>query len=178
MTSINENQPEHNREDKRASDAVKKIRSIVNVAQSCFFCTKVPTSHTNGARPMSVRKIDDEGNLWFLSASDSHLNKELSFDPEVKLYFQGSAHSDFLELNGTATISVEQAMIDELWEPTIKNWFTEGKEDPRITVIKVVPSSGYYWDTKHGNLVAGIKIMIGAVVGKTFDDSIEGRVIV
>ena len=28
--------------------------------------------------------------------------------------------------------------------------------DPRITVIKVTPSDGYYWDTKHGNAVAGI----------------------
>ena len=27
-------------------------------------------------------------------------------------------------------------------------WFTEGVRDPRITVIKVTPEDGYYWDTK------------------------------
>jgi general stress protein 26 len=56
----------------------------------------------------------------------------------------------------------------------LKTWFTQGIDDPRITVIKVVPSEGYYWDTKHGNLVAGIKMMLGAMLGKTLDDSIEG----
>jgi hypothetical protein len=43
-------------------------------------------------------------------------------------------------------------------------------------VIKVIPDNGYYWDTKHGNVMAAVKIMFGAMVGKTFDDSIEGRV--
>jgi hypothetical protein len=33
---------------------------------------------------------------------------------------------------------------------------------------------GYYWDTKHGTAVAGIKMLIGATIGKTMDDSIEG----
>ncbi len=47
-------------------------------------------------------------------------------------------------------------------------------DDPRITVIKVQPNDGYYWDTKHGMAVAGIKMMIGAALGKTLDDSIEG----
>jgi hypothetical protein len=48
-------------------------------------------------------------------------------------------------------------------------------DDPRITVIKVVPSEGYYWDNKHGNAVAGVKMMIGAMIGKTLDDSVEGK---
>ena len=124
---------------------------------------------------MSVQQVDDEGNLWFLSANDSHQNKELALDPSVKLYFQGSAHSDFLQLTGRATISTDRAKIKELWEPIIKTWFTEGVEDPRITVIKVTPTEGYYWDTKHGNAVAGIKMLIGATLGKTLDDSIEGK---
>ena len=48
-------------------------------------------------------------------------------------------------------------------------------DDPRITVIKVTPSEGYYWDNKHGNAEAGPKMMIGAMIGKTLDDSIEGK---
>jgi hypothetical protein len=33
---------------------------------------------------------------------------------------------------------------------------------------------GYYWDNKHGNAVAFAKITLGAMLGKTLDDSIEG----
>jgi general stress protein 26 len=176
MDSINRNQPEENHKDLSAQEAVEKIKHLVKKASSCFFCTGIATSGSNAARPMSVQQVDEAGNLWFLSADDSHKNLELAADPTVKLYFQGSPHSDFLYLTGTATVSRDKAKIEELWEPVIKTWFTEGKDDPRITVIKVTPTEGYYWDTKHGNAVAGIKMLIGAAIGKTLDDSIEGKV--
>jgi general stress protein 26 len=83
-----------------------------------------------------------------------------------------------LELSGHATISTDKAKIKELWEPILKTWFTGGLDDPRITVIKVEPSVGYYWDNKHGNAIAGIKMMAGAIVGKTLDDSIQGKLAV
>ncbi len=127
---------------------------------------------------MSVQQVDEEGNLWFLSADDSHKNRELEQDPSVELSFQRSAHSGFLHLRGRATISRDRAKIEELWEPLAKVWFTEGVEDPRITVIQVAPSEGYYWDTKHGAAVAGVKMLIGAATGRTLDDSIEGQLAV
>jgi len=174
MDSINRNQSEDNRADLSGKDAIKKIKELIAEAKTCFFCTTVATNGSSAARPMAVQEVDDQGNLWFLSADDSHKNQELALDPSVRLFFQGSAHSDFLLLNGTATLSRDQARIEELWKPVMKTWFTEGEEDPRIVVIKVAPTEGYYWDTKHGAAVAGIKMLIGAALGRTMDDSIEG----
>lgn len=176
MDSINRRQPENNHADLFGPNAIGKMKDLIDKAKSCFFCCAVATGESNGSRPMSVQKVDDEGNLWFLSAVDSHKNQELARDARVTLYFQGSAHSDFLMLVGTATISQDKAMIKELWEPVIKTWFTEGVDDPRITVIKFTPREGYYWDTKHGMAIAGIKMVLGAITGTTLDDSIEGTV--
>ncbi len=178
MNSINQNQPEENRADLRGADAIAKIKELVDKAQTCFFCTTPAGSESSGARPMSVQQVDDAGHLWFLSADDSHKNAELARDSAVRLFFQGSAHSDFLMLSGTATVSRDKAKIQELWEPIIKTWFTGGVDDPRITVIEVAPADGYYWDTKHAYPIAGIKMLIGAAIGKTLDDSIEGTLAV
>jgi general stress protein 26 len=175
MDSINQQQPEHNRADLSGAKAVEKMKELVDKAETCFFCTAVTADGSIAARPMSVQEVDDHGNLWFLSADDSHKNEELARDPSVRLFFQASAHSGFLTLAGTANVSRDKARIKELWEPIVKTWFTEGKDDPRITVIKVAPTEGYYWDTKHGAAVAGAKMLIGAAIGKTLDDSIEGR---
>jgi general stress protein 26 len=123
---------------------------------------------------MSVQKVDDRGRLWFLSANDSRKNAELKTDSSVQLFFQGSAHSDFLQLYGNAVVTTDKAKIKELWEPILKTWFTEGVDDPRITVIEVRPSEGYYWDTKHNRMVAFAKMAVGAMTGKTLDDSVEG----
>ncbi|HVK03750.1 MAG TPA: pyridoxamine 5'-phosphate oxidase family protein [Armatimonadaceae bacterium] len=177
MDSINANQPEDNRDDLSGEAAVRRIQDTVRRAPTCFFCTAGhPGEGSDGARPMNVRTVDDRGDLWFLSASDSHKNREIARDPNVTLFFQGSDHSDFLHLRGRAEISTDRAKIKELWEPIIKTWFTEGVDDPRITVIRVAPTEGYYWDNKHGNVIAGIKMLFGAAIGKTLDDSIEGRV--
>ena len=176
MDSINARQSEPNRENLSGDKAVERIREVVEKSATCFFCTAVSSGGSGAARPMSVQEVDDDGDLWFLSASDSHKNAEIAKRPDVRLFFQGSEHSGFLTLTGTASISRDKKKIQELWEPVIKTWFTGGVDDPRITVIRVRPSGGYYWDNKHGNAVAGIKMLIGAAIGKTLDDSIEGTV--
>ncbi|HWV71304.1 MAG TPA: pyridoxamine 5'-phosphate oxidase family protein [Pseudosphingobacterium sp.] len=176
MDSINKQQEEENIKNLQGKEAIEKVKELVNMSEACFFCTDlnkvgVPLS----IRPMSVQKVDDEGNLWFLSAKDSHKNEELSNDPFVHLLFQGSAHSDFLNIYGLASISDDKEKIDELWVPILKTWFTEGKDDPRITVIKVEPTEAYYWDNKHGNAIAFVKQSVGSILGKTMDDSVEGK---
>ena len=174
MDSINKEQPEDNYQELYGAEAKERIKEMAD-GKSCFFCTKITTGAPFATRPMSVQKVDDDGNFWFLSANDSHKNQELESDPAVHLLFQGSDYSDFLSIYGEATITEDKQIIKDLWEPTLKVWFTEGIDDPRISAIKVVPGEGYYWDNKHGNAVAFVKMVAGAIVGKTMDDSIEGK---
>lgn len=175
MDSINKQQPEDNFADLSGAPAVKKLAELVKEAETCFFCTEGGMGGSGGVRPMSVQQVDEQGNLWFLSASDSYKNREIAANPSVKLFFQGSKHAEFLSLEGQASISRDKAKIKKLWNFILKTWFTEGEDDPRITVIKVAPSHGYYWDNKHGSAIAGAKMLIGAAIGKTLDDSIEGN---
>ena len=175
MDSINKNQPEDNFQDLHGEEAKKKIKELTDKSDICFFCTNIKSGEPFATRPMAMQKYDSEGNLWFLSANDSHKNKEIGKDPMVQLLFQGSSYSDFLQLYGIAIISEDRARIKQLWKPILKTWFTEGVDDPRISVIKVEPVEGYYWDTKHNMMIGMIKRLAGAVMGKTLDDSIEGR---
>jgi general stress protein 26 len=174
MDSINKQQIESNHQFLEGKAAIDKIRELTEKASTCFFCTNIRTGQPFETRPMVMQKLDEEGNLLFLSAKDSFKNLELEQDPYVQLLFQGSDYSDFLQLYGKARISDDQALIDELWNPMLKTWFTEGKDDPRISVITVKPEEGYYWDTKNNMVVGLMKRLAGAVMGKTMDDSIEG----
>ena len=175
MDSINKQQQEHYMESLSGTEAAAKIKELAENAQTCFFCTDIKNGKPFSVRPMSAQKVDDQGNIWFLSADDSHKNEQLQSDSNVQLLFQGTQHSDFMTLYGQASISKDKEKIKELWQPLVKVWFTEGQDDPRITVIKVAPTEGYYWDTKHGRIVAFAKMIAGAVTGQTLDDSIEGR---
>jgi general stress protein 26 len=175
MDSINKQQPEDNFKNLEGNEAWAKAKEIAEAAKTCFFCSNIKTGLPFSTRPMSFQKFDDNGDIWFLSSVDSHKNNEIGSEPLVQLLFQESKHSGFLTLYGTAEVSQDKQKIEELWEPLVKTWFTEGKDDPRIRVIKVSPTQGYYWDNKHGDAVAFVKMAAGAILGKTFDDSIEGK---
>ncbi len=174
MNSINKQQPEDNYEALFGDEAIKKMQDLAGKASTCFFCTDIQAGKAFEARPMTVQKVDDNGIFWFLSARDSHVNADIEKDSKVQLLFQGSSYSDFLTVYGSSSISQEKEKIKELWEPMIKTWFTEGVDDPRITVIKFMPEDGYYWDTKHNMAIGLLKRAAGAILGKTLDDSIEG----
>lgn len=176
MDSINRNQPEENYENLAGKEGIEKIKALIKKSSTCFFCSNIKTNESFDTRPMSVQKTDDEGNLWFLSAADSKKNAEITKDPFVQLLFKGSDYADFLSIYGKAVITTDKAIIKELWHPILKTWFTEGENDPRITVIKVIPTEGYYWDIKHNMAVGLIKKLVGAAIGKTMDDSIEGKI--
>jgi general stress protein 26 len=80
-----------------------------------------------------------------------------------------------LSVYGIAEISEDREKIEELWSPLMKTWFQEGKDDPRISIIKVTPTQSYYWDNKHGDTIAFLKMAVSVVAGKTLDDSVEGK---
>ncbi len=175
MDSINKQQPEENYEDLQGGKAIRKIKELTDKASTCFFCTNIRMGKPFATRPMSVQQFDEHGNFWFLSSNDSHKNDEIAAEQSVQLLFQGSDYTDFLHIYGKATISEDKQKIKELWQPILKVWFTEGIDDPRISVIKVEPLEGYYWDTKNNAVIGMIKRAAGAIVGKTIDDSIEGK---
>lgn len=79
-----------------------------------------------------------------------------------------------MALIGEARIGTNPEKIKELWNPMLKIWF-DGPEDPNVTLIRVTPTDGFYWDTKSGKMIQMVKMLAGMVTGKKLDDSIEGK---
>ena len=157
------------------AEALEKMRHLATKAENCFFCTNIKTGLPLSVRPMSVLQVDDEGNLWFMSMKDSHKNIEIDADPFTHLFFQEGKNSGFLNIYGITEVVVDQEKIDQLWDPILKVWFQGGKDDANITLLKVVPTNVYYWDNKHGDMVAFAKMAASVITGKTMDDSVEGN---
>lgn len=155
---------------------IAKLKELAEDIKICMFCTELAHLPIN-SRPMAVQQVDDQGNIWFISSSESNKNFEILEDDRVQLFFSKIADSHYLSVFGNATIYKDQEKIEKLWNPIAKAWFEEGKKDPKVTVIKVSPSDAYYWDTKDGKLVAFAKWATAALTGKGTDDGgIEGNI--
>ena len=146
-------------------DAIDKLKSLVDDIMICLFCTDLKTDDGSTCRPMSAIKVCDQGNLWFFSEKSSDKNKAIAADKDVQLFFSHPGKSSYLVVNGDAEIILDKAKIEELWSPIAKIWFKEGKNDPNISVIKVTPSSAYYWDTDGNQMINFLKIIASVVTG-------------
>lgn len=154
--------------------AIEKIKDLVKDITFCMFCTSV-TDMPFKTRPMATLDVDDKGNLWFFSSKDSNKNDEVKTDDHVQLIYAKGSDSHFLTISGKAEIIKDRQKVDELWNSLVKAWFPGGKDDPDISLIKIIPYEAYYWDTVHGKMVSLLKIATSAVSGKTMDDGVEGE---
>lgn len=158
-------------------NAINKMKEIAASVNTCMFCTKLSGTPFN-ARPMSVGKVDDEGKFWFMSSAESNKNMEIQQNDAVQLIFSDPSSSRYMSVFGEADIFTDKKSIDETWTPVANAWFTEGKETPDLTVIKVHPYHAHYWDTKDSKMITLLKIAAAAIAGKPFDDGVEGELTV
>ncbi|MBK7885272.1 MAG: pyridoxamine 5'-phosphate oxidase family protein [Chitinophagaceae bacterium] len=153
------------------NEAVKKLKELAD-GKMCMFCTHDGKQIVS--RPMSTSQVEDDGTIWFFSNKESLKNMQLKEDNQIYLMYADTAKQHYLSLTGIANILIDKNKIDELWNPIIKAWFEEGKDDPDITLIKVQPENAHYWDTKNGKLISNIKIAVAALTGYSMDGSVEG----
>jgi general stress protein 26 len=156
------------------TEAIEKIRDLATKNGGiCMFVTAL-NKRPQSARPMSGQDVDEHGNIWFFSEKSSDKNQEIKANPEVQLFYANHGSSEYLSVYGEAEIVYDKVLIEKYWTPIAKAWFTEGKDDPEISLIKVKTIDAYYWDTKSNKLVSLIKIAASVVSGKTMDGGVEG----
>ena len=153
--------------------AIEKIKEIAETAGTCFFTTNI--KHESRSRPMALQDVDEKGGHWFLSDINSVKNKDISDDSSVELYFMNNSKYEYLFIKGKAEISQNKELIEKYWTNFANAWF-DGKDDPNVSVIKVTPTSGYYYETKENKLVAMSKMLFAAVTGSSIEDGgVEGE---
>lgn len=157
------------------AEANKKIKELAEKTDVCLFTTDLSNPPLS-TRPMSTRAVDEEGNIWFFSREGSNKNREIEKDNRVQLFYSNNTGAEYLAIYGKAIISKDSAKAKELWSAIAKTWFEKGVDDPELTLIKVVPEDGHYWDTKDGKIVSLFKMVAGAIVGKELAQGVEGDI--
>ncbi len=155
------------------TEAIEKLKEYTE-DKVCMMCTYA-SEYDMQTRPMSTNRTDFEGNIYFLSDAESEHNDQLKLRDDIDLIYSEPSKLKFCTVRGKAEILRNQVLINELWNPIANNWF-DGKEDPRVTIIKVAPIKAHYWDTKSNKFVSFLKMAAGALTGTNMDDGIQGDI--
>ena len=158
-----------------STEAIDKLKSLVDEINICLFCTNLKTDDGATCRPMGAQKVCDKGNIWFFSEKNSEKNMEIAQDKNVQLFFSHPGKSSYLVVNGEAEIIFDREKTEELWSPIVKTWFKEGKDDPNISIIKVNPTSAYYWDTDGNRMINFLKMIASVATGTNLVTGNEGE---
>jgi general stress protein 26 len=105
------------------------------------------------SRPLQTLKLDDNGELIFFTAADSHKVDELTRESGVNLAYADPGEQRYVSVRGRARMDRDEATIDELWSPAQKIFFPDGKGDPNLMVLRVRVQDASYWEAA-GNFIA------------------------
>ncbi len=147
-----------------SSEATMKIWDLIRGVKIAMLTT-VTFDDNLHSRPMATQEAEFDGSLWFLTRQQSGKVDEIEHGSQVSLtYVNNDAHA-FVALAGRAELSKDREKIHQLWKPTHAIWFPQGKDDPDITVIKVVVEEAEYWESP-GNALVRSYHLLKAIVTK------------
>ena len=129
--------------------------------------TTVDESGDLHSRPMSLNgDVDDNGNLWFFTSSNSHKASEIEETPNVNVSFIDTDQQHYVSISGAAELVRDKQKIKELWKPVLKAWFPDGPDQPDVALLKVKVSKAEYWDTPSSTIAQAISFVSAIVTGK------------
>lgn len=149
----------------RQSD-YEKLREMIKDIDLCMLTT-VDESGDLHSRPMSLNgDVDDKGNLWFFTSSNSHKASEIERTPNVNVSFIDTDQQHYISISGAAELVHDKQKIKELWKPILKAWFPDGPDQPDVALLKVKVSKAEYWDTPSSTIAQAISFVSAILTGK------------
>jgi general stress protein 26 len=124
------------------------------------------------ARPMTAQIEGDEGGpIWFFTARDNHLVKNLGNGDRAIATFASKGHDLFATLHGRLSLDTDRAVVDRLWNRFVAAWYERGKDDPKLALLRLDPDRGQIW-LDGSSLVAGIRMMLGFDPKEDYRDNV------
>lgn len=156
-----------------SKEALDKMTNMVDDIKFTMFLSDLK-SQPISAVPMTTKKVDEKGNIWFLSGMNSDHNSNILKSPQVQLLYSSPSDMEYISIYGKAAVVTEKDILEDLYDKKDDAWFT-GIDDPNLTAIKVAPEEAYYWDTKNSKYVNLFKMGIAAVTGEKQDIGEKGK---
>lgn len=147
----------------------QKLREMIKDIDFCMLTTLDENSDLH-SRPMSLNsEVDQEGNLWFFTSSNSHKVSELTRTPKCNVSFADPEDNRFVSITGKAELIKERQKIEELWKPELKAWFPDGTDQADLALLRVGIEKAEYWDSPSSTVAQVVSFVSALVKGESAD---------
>ena len=111
---------------------------------------------TAHSQPMTAH-FEGDGPLWFFTHADTHVAKAVASAQPAMYHYASGDHALHACVHGALVVDRNPAAIDRFWTAEVARWLPEGKNDPRVTLLRFVPDDGQVWLNEHGPKLFGLR---------------------
>ncbi len=123
------------------------------------------------SRPMTAQAEDDRSPIWFFTSSDNAMVKKLSQSHRAIAAFSSKDHELFASIKGNLVVDNDRAVIDRLWNPFVAAWYEGGKDDPKLTLLRLDAEHAEIW-LNASSMLAGVKMLLGVDPKEDYKDKV------
>lgn len=128
------------------------------------------------ARPMTAQVEessdgDAHGPIWFFTSRDNGVVQKLDQNNRAIATFVSKGHDLFATVHGSLSTTTDRAVIDRLWNPYAAAWYEDGKDDPKLVLLRFDAEQAEIWEDG-SSLVAGVKALFGVDPKQDYKDKV------
>jgi general stress protein 26 len=132
-------------------DPTRRLRKLIKGARVVLLTTAAGDGRLR-TRPMLRGEFQD-GALWFLTKAPSAKTADITDNQKVNVGYAARKDDRYVSISGTASIVRDAARVRDLWDREHKAWFSGGKNDPELALLRVQVEHVEHWDPKSGRMV-------------------------
>jgi len=122
------------------------------------------------SQPMTAFQHEDSTSIWFFSRDDVELVKDVGTGSAARFEYGSKDQKVWASLTGHLAVTPrDQAIIDKHWNPILSAWYPEGKDDPRLVLLRFDGADGRIWVSDGGLLKFAFEIVKANMTGDTPD---------
>jgi general stress protein 26 len=152
----------------------QRIRQLIQGASVSMLLTLDDHGALSG-RPMLPLLLDDDPHIYFLTRQSSQKVTQIADHPQIALTLINAGR--YVVVVGRASVVRDPGLIRQLWRPTYRAWFADGKDDREASVLQVVVERVNYWEPPSSRivrLVQAVKALLTHRITETPMRTIDG----
>lgn len=150
----------------RQQDAKERLHKQLQSARVGMLGIEGSTDHM---QPMTHFADDDGAVLYFITASDTDLVRQIGQGATAHYCLISKNHDYHACMKGPIARHQNAAKLDQLWSPMVGAFFEKGREDPKVTLLKMVLNEASIWESDDNVFKLGFEVAKSAMTDETAD---------
>jgi general stress protein 26 len=104
------------------------------------------------SQPMTAFREAETGTIWFFTRDDTDLAQDAAGAGHSAMFSYGSKDQKVWAcIHGLLSVhGHDRAVIDRYWNPVLAAWYPDGKDDPKLTLLRFDADEGRVWVSEGG----------------------------